>query len=158
MISSRSLIAPLVALSLTLAACGGDDDDADSTTPTEQTSSGDSSNGTDGDSSGSSTDKPGVSGTATFSTADLTIGGGITECSLTESEVSFVTQGENAQFEVSSNGGGNVGVVFSGAVEWEGSGTATISGSTVNITGSGSAQDDSAAVEDFTITADIESC
>jgi hypothetical protein len=75
-----------------------------------------------------------------------------------EPEVSFVVEGENAGFQVFSEGNGSVGVVVTGTVEWEGSGTADISGGSVTISGSGSPQDDSAVSEDFTIDAEIESC
>lgn len=163
----RALTASLAVLALTLSACGGDDDDADNgadASSTQDASDDGATGGESGGDSGSSTDDPevpvdiGASGTATFSSGDITVDAEITECMLAEPGVSFVAEGENAGFQVFSDGDGAVGVVVTGVVEWEGSGTATIDGGSVEINGSGAAQDDSAAIEDFTINADIDSC
>ena len=164
--AGRAATAALAVLALSLAACRGDDDDgADaSASSTEDGSTSGASDGDGGGDAGSSTEEPevpadvGASGTATFSSGDTTIDAEITECTLAEPDVSFVAEGENAGFQVFSEGSGSVGVVVTGMVEWEGSGTASISGGSVTISGSGSPQDDSAATEDFTIDATIGSC
>jgi hypothetical protein len=55
-------------------------------------------------------------------------------------------------------GGGEVGVIVSGMVEWEGRGQATIDGGDVTIVGQGSPQGAGTATEDFTIEAEIGAC
>lgn len=66
--------------------------------------------------------------------------------------------GENAGVEVVPSGGGEVAVTVTGMVEWTGAGQATVDDGSVSITGTGSLPDDSAAITDFTLTADIDSC
>jgi D-alanyl-D-alanine carboxypeptidase len=99
-----------------------------------------------------------ASGTATFLSGDISIEGDVVECVLAEPEVSFTAVGENAEFEVFSVGGGDVDVVASGTVEFEGRGKATINGGAVKITGAGSEADAGTKTQDFTIDAQIGAC
>ena len=163
--SQRRLIASFAVVALVAASCGGDDDDTAETATTSAEADAQVDGGGDGNEDASSpavtaTDpevpvEAGASGTATFVSGDTTISGEITECTLADPDVSLVAEGENAGFQVFSEGGGSVGVVVTGMVEWEGSGTASISGGSVTITGAGSPPDDSTVTEDFTIDAEI---
>lgn len=152
-----------LAAALTLAACGDDDDDASDDDTTEETApettEGGGSETTEGGGS-ETTDAPaGASGSATFSTPDLTIDGDITACEIPdETTLSMTVVGENAGFDVTPIDGG-VAVTVSGAAEFAGTGQATVSDAgDVSIDGQGSAPDDSATVVDFSVTGTIESC
>lgn len=166
---SRWHLCLAVVAAAALVACGDDDDDAAGTTVAESaapdstaaaggdTDGGDSDGG-DSDNGDSST---GASGAATFSTADLTIEGGIVACEIAnETDLTMTVEGENAGFQVTSTGaGGDVAVTVTGGAEFEGSGQATVSDSgEIAVNGQGSEPDDDAAVVDFTITGTIESC
>jgi len=171
--SIQRSLAPLAIASLLLAACGGDDsaDDADTTSttvsPTTTVAQAGGETGGDGSGGGSgsteSTNAPegpdaGAEGSATFTAGDISFDAVIVECTLAEPDVSFVAEGENAGFQVTAIGGGEVDVFVQGVVEWEGRGTATITGGDISIVGAGSAPDDSASVEDFSIDAQIDAC
>ena len=167
-----------LAAALTLAACGDDDDDASDDTTAEtapettegggsETTEGGGSETTEGGGSettegggSETTDAPaGASGSATFSTPDLTIDGDITACEIPdETTLSMTVVGENAGFDVTPIDGG-VAVTVSGGAEFAGTGQATVSDAgDVSIDGQGSAPDDSATVVDFSVTGTIESC
>jgi hypothetical protein len=132
-------------------------DDATTTTSPSDGDSGGTDEGAAGD---------GPSGTAVMYVGDVTIEADVVECTLVEPDVTFLAQGETAQFEVYmiDDGSGDAGVTVSGGFEFEGRGAvgidpgADIDQGTVTIIGSGAAPDDGAPVEDFTIEATIESC
>ena len=65
---------------------------------------------------------------------------------------------QHLEMEVVPTGDGEASVTVSGMVEWVGRGQVTVNGGSVSITGSGSTPDPGAAVEDFTLTAEIGSC
>lgn len=107
----------------------------------------------------------GASGTVVLTVGDTIVEADIVECTVVEPDVAFRAEGETAQIEVSALGNYETAVVVSGAYEFEGSGTAAFNPDTsgvdqgdVIITGQGAEPDDSAAVEDFTIDASIQSC
>ena len=156
--SWRRVAAVVVAAGLMLASCGDDDDDTADTTNTAATGTEASGQQSAGDTA--ATEPAGASGSATFSTAEVTIDGPITACAIpNETDLSMTVEGENAGFQVSSTGGGEVSVVVSGGVEFEGTGQAMVSDAgEVSVSGQGSESDPGAAVVDFTITGTIDSC
>jgi D-alanyl-D-alanine carboxypeptidase len=118
----------------------------------------------DGTDEGATDDGP--SGSALIAVGDVSFEADIVECTLVEPDVTFLAQGETAQFEVYmlEDDSGDAGVTVSGGIDFEGTGEvvfepdAGIDQGTVTIVGTGAAPDDGAPVEDFTISASIESC
>lgn len=144
-----------VSVGLLLTACGDSDDDTSGATTAAATEA------QTGDTQAAATDAPsGASGTATFTTADLTIDGVIVSCSSSgETDVDLTAEGETSSIQVTSTGDGSADVVIGGAVEWEGRGQVVVSDAgAVTITGTGSAADAGAQPEDFTLDAQIDSC
>ncbi len=160
--AGKRVVGLALVAALTLAACGDNDDDAaDTTVPTEDTSTA-GTEASEEESAGdtAATEPAGASGSATFSTAEVNVDGPITACEIpNETDLSMTVEGENAGFRVTSTGGGEVSVVVTGAVEFEGTGQATVSDAgEVSVAGQGSESDPGATVVDFTITGTINSC
>ena len=153
---SRIALIGTVSVGPLLTACG-DSDDGDSGATTAAATEAPQTDDTQAE----ATDAPsGASGTATFVTADLTIDGVIVSCSSGgENDVDLTAEGETSSIQVISTEGDSVDVVISGAVEWEGQGQAVVSDAgAVTITGTGSRADPGAPPEDFTLSAQINSC
>jgi hypothetical protein len=159
--AGKRVVGLALVAALTLAACGDDDDAADTTASAEGTSTaGTEASGEESAGDTAATEPAGASGSATFSTAEVNVDGPITACEIpNETDLSMTVEGENAGFRVASAGGGEVSVVVTGAVEFEGTGQATVSDAgEVSVAGQGSESDPGATVVDFTITGTINSC
>jgi hypothetical protein len=155
----RQRLLVLALLSTLFAACGSDSDDAFPSSSVVSTAA----PTTAGGQTPPTTEAPevptlGASGTATFESGDIVLNGDIVECTLAEPEVSFVANGELANIQVFSLGGGEVDVVIAGGVEFEGRGTASISGGDVSITGAGSPSGAGTTTREFSIVAKIGAC
>ena len=143
-------------MTILFAAYGDSDDGASGATTIAATGAAET-----GETESTAVDAPtGASGRTTFATADLTIDGPIVSCSSSgENDVNPTPESETSSIQVVSTGGGTVGVAISGAVDWQGQGQVVLSDAgAVTITGTGSAADDSAQPDDFTLEAQIDSC
>lgn len=134
-------------------------DAGETDTSSGSTEGGDSEEGSN---AGSSEDPEvpslGADGTATFTAGDISISGDVTSCLLDGDDVTMTVNGENAGIEVVPTGGGGVSVTVTGMAQWSGTGQATVDLGDVSITGTGSALEDGAAVDDFTLIAEIGAC
>lgn len=120
----------------------------------------------DGDDDGESALGSDADGTVVLTVAgDIVFEGEVTECTIADPDVQLLAQGETAELQLISAGGGTTAVAVSGAYEFAGNGTPTFDPATagldqgdLTIDGTGSQPDDGAPVADFTVEVSVVSC
>jgi len=163
------LIRPLAvaaSLALVLAACGSDDDSsADTTVATPDTTVAAPAATDASDSVGTTVETTVAAPSGPLATLtvddeenDVVVEGAVVECSIEDTKVTFIAQGEASEVAVSTLYGTYASVSVTGDFEFEGSGESVLDGTTVTITGSGQLADTSLPTTNFVLEADLSSC